>query len=761
MRLFTIVLALLLSVICKGQITIEGKVVDEDKNPLIAATILIKNTEIGTISNETGNFSLEIDSLPTTLSVSYVGYPKQEILVKQEAFLNIKLKGLQLPGCGVVIISDSPIKITTPAPIMQLNPRQLQRDNDLAITPALNRVAGVYMHSGALNTNRLTIRGIGNRSLFSTTKIRAYLNDIPLTTGDGETTIEDIDLSIIDRVQVWKGPTASVYGAGLGGMIHLETNRQFRYHSNSSISSKVSLGSYGLLRNVSNISLTNRKQTAHFNINYNTTHSDGYRDNNEYNREGISVIGKLKADDKNTTTILANYTKIKAFIPSSLNRTNYEENPQKAAFTWGQVKGFEDYDKLLLGLSHRTQIKDWKYWTLSNTSSIFSSFRNNYESRPFNILDETSRSLGFRSNFEFDGLNYGRNFHPKVNVGVEVFDEAYKWQTFVTNEGVLGDNLSNNEEQRNYINLFVQSEIDWNKWKFLAGLNLNHTTYDYWDKFARDSIDLSGDYAFDWILSPRIGASYAFQTDKSLFASISHGFSLPSLEETLLPDGAINPNIQPEKGWNFELGTRGNIRNRLFYELTAYQMQIRDLLVAQRVGNDQFVGVNAGQTRHTGLEAFVEYFLLENPNRTSVFVSYTHQNYQFVDFIDEANDYSGNPLTGTAPHQLSAGIDFRLKQGFYGNLNYQFVDAFPMRDDNSIDSDAYQVTNLKMGYQKLFKDQFQLNIFAGIQNILDEKYASMILINAGSFGGNAPRYYYPAMPRNYFGGVEMKYYFKN
>ena len=31
----------------------------------------------------------------------------------------------------------------------------------------------------------------------------------------------------------------------------------------------------------------------------------------------------------------------------------------------------------------------------------------------------------------------------------------------------------------------------------------------------------------------------------------------------------------------------------------------------------------------------------------------------------------------------------------------------------------------------------------------------MVLVNAGSFGGRAPRYYYPGAPRNYYGGIRL------
>lgn len=769
MNRFIILLLLVVfpSTLTFSQSTIKGKVIDKMTNlPLIGATVLIKGTADGTTTNIDGNFSLKIPSFPTTLITSYTGFISVKSVVKDTSFLNVEMEldsTISIIGHYITIYADAPVNIRMPAPLMQLFTRQLDRDNDVDISPILNRVPGVYMHSGALNTNRVTIRGIGNRSLFSTAKIRAYLDDIPLTTGDGETTIEDIDRSVFDKIEIWKGPTASMYGAGLGGMIHLKTRNNWTFAGENYVSSKTTFGSYGLLRNSSSFSFSNKKNTASIKLNYNTTHSDGYRENNEYDRSGLTLLGKLKENKKNVTTLLVNFINVKAFIPSSLSQSDFDENPQKAAFTWGNIKGFEDYGKLLLGISHKTEITQFSDSRLTNSTSIFGSFREAYESRPFNILDEKSQSLGFRTLFNLDQLvdETMRPF-PNLTVGLEAFQENYKWKTFVTNDGILGDELSDNLEKRNYINLFFQSYFDFgDKWSLIAGVNYNHTSYDYEDQFDKDSIDLSGDYSFDWIVSPKVGVTYEILNDLTVFGTASHGFSPPSLEETLTPDGAINPEIQPEKGWNFEIGSRGRVwNNNLTFEVSAYQMQIKDLLVAERVGADQFIGINAGETRHTGIETFVEYqFPINYPSRLSVFMTYSYNDYKFIDFVNGDNDFSGNKLTGTAPHNLNLGVDWKFNQGIYGNLNYQYVDAFPMRDDNSIDSKAYQVMNLKIGYRKLFTNKFQLDIFAGVRNLLDEKYASMILINAGSFGGNPPRYFYPGLPRNYFGGINLKYYF--
>jgi iron complex outermembrane receptor protein len=743
-----------------AQVDIKGKIVDKETNePLPGANILVKGTNIGTISQLDGKFELTLPHRDSSVEVSYIGYQTQLFEPPFESFLEIQLiTGEGLTICKVVpTITDSPIDLTLPVPFMKISKSNLKRDDEVAITPALNRVPGVYMHSGALNTNRITMRGIGNRSPFSTTKIRAYLDDIPLTSGDGETTIEDIDLSIIEEVKVWKGPTASIYGAGLGGMIHLKTTDNSEFED-SFLNSKMTIGSYGLIRNASNFNYLNDEGNFNLKLNYNNTHSDGYRQNNEYDRESFSVLGKIISDENNETTIFGNFTHVKAFIPSSLNREDYENEPQKAAFTWGRVRGFEDYDKIIIGISHKSRLVQIGDFALKNRSSIFTNLRNAYESRPFNILDESSQSYGFRTSFDLDKADNEMTPFPMFSIGIESFREDYKWQTFETNEGTLGESLSNNQEERTYYNFFTQFHQKLTEeLTLLAGVNLNHTLYQYEDRFAADSIDLSGDYSFDWVLSPRIGLNYQFDYKISLFANVSHGFSPPSFSETLTPDGNINPNIQPEKGWNFELGSRGKLSPTLQYELTFYNMVVKDLLVAKRIGPDQFSGVNAGKTRHTGLEFYLGSLLYWNRNELTPFVTYTYSNYEFIDFVDDENDYSGNELTGTPPHNLNLGFDYRHFSGFFGNLNYQFVDAFPMRDDNSIYSESYSVLNLKLGYKKVLWYDWEIEIFGGIRNVLDEKYASMILINAGSFGGNAPRYYYPGLPRNFFGGVSLKY----
>ncbi|MEL6924185.1 MAG: TonB-dependent receptor plug domain-containing protein, partial [Bacteroidota bacterium] len=286
-------LLLMLGIInLSAQTTVSGKLIDRSNgDPLIGASVSEPGTNNKTITDIDGVFSIQIKG--DQIEISYGGTPElyyvdkyhsEDLVIRFPQFFQtiapVEVLGTYTPQ------SNSGI----PA-VSQLTKAQLQINNEVAITPSLNLIPGVLMHSGALNTNRITIRGIGNRSPFATAKIRAYLDEIPLTNGVGETTIEDIDLSFVEQVAVLKGPAASLYGAGLGGVIQLST-AQSKYKVKDQIQLGTTHGSYGLSRQTAQLDF-GEPQKFQMHLNFNRTHSDGYRANNEYDRSSFVAYGKF------------------------------------------------------------------------------------------------------------------------------------------------------------------------------------------------------------------------------------------------------------------------------------------------------------------------------------------------------------------------------------------------------------------------------------------------------------------------------------
>jgi iron complex outermembrane receptor protein len=87
-------------------------------------------------------------------------------------------------------------------------------------------------------------------------------------------------------------------------------------------------------------------ENASFRAGYSKTHSDGYRENNEYDRHNFTLLNETNYSNKGKLNFLLNITDLKSFIPSSLSEEDYLNEPEKAAFIWNEIKGFEDYTKI-------------------------------------------------------------------------------------------------------------------------------------------------------------------------------------------------------------------------------------------------------------------------------------------------------------------------------------------------------------------------------------------------------------------------------
>lgn len=745
-----------------SQNKIKGKTIDKETNIALSNTSIYSlETNTITITDELGQFTLPAKG---RYRFTKEGYREKIVEITSDQFLIIQLT-IKPTELNEIIIHTNQIPKTlkkSATTIEVLSKKDIERGNDINISEVLNRSTGVFVQSGALNTNRFTIRGIGSRNLFGTSKIRAYFKDIPLTNGSGETTIEDFELGAVSRIEILKGGTSSIYGAGLGGTIRLTP--QNAYINETSINSQLTVGSFGLVKNTVNFNKGSAKNS--FRGVYSDTHSDGYRDNNEYDRQTFTLSTNHFINDKNEISTLVSYVDLKAFIPSSLNEDTFLNEPTSAAFTWGASQGFEDSKRGILGVTWNHQYSN----KLKQVTSIFGSFRNGYEPRPFNILEENSVAFGVRSRL----LGKSQLLEKELNytIGIEYFKDRYKSKTFQNlyedfpagTGSVEGGLLSDFKENRKYYNLFFETNYELSqRTSIVIGLNYNQTSYDLDDRFeaSAQNPDQSGSFTFDGIFSPKIGANYSVSNNTSLYGSISHGFSPISLENTLLPDGQINTGLKPETGWNYEIGIRGlALNHKLQYNLAIYRLNLRNLLVSRRVAQDQFVGVNAGKTKHDGLELSVNYqWISKNSFELGTYLNSTLNDFTFKEFIDGNDDFSGKKLTGVPSRILNAGIDINSKFGMYGNVNYQHVGQQPVTDSNSLFSDSYNLLNLKIGYKKELFNRFTFNTFLGINNIFDEAYASQILINASSFGGNAPRYFYPGNPVNYFIGVNLNYIF--
>ncbi len=730
---------------------IQGRILDKPSEKPVASVHVFIDSLTGTTTDNEGRFILNTERKKAEITIQHVEYETKKLFLKKsnsEYRIYLEPKDYEFHEILVSAYSGDYKHQKLPAAISLRRINETTSGNNLSVIPLFRDIPGLQVHAGALNTHRISVRGIGSRSPYNTTKLKTYIDGIPLTDGSGLSSPGDIDPDIIGKVEVIKGPHSVLYGSGLGGALIMSTKMGFPPGLSAGLSN--TSGSFGLQKN--NLSLTFQKKKIQTGLTSNITNNDGFRENSRYRRTSIFSKTGVEIHNKLDVTIIGGYVDLKAQIPSSLDRETYINSPEKAAQNWAAIKGFEQYEKFFTGATIHSSL----HKKIQNKTTAWGQSKNSYESRPFNILSDKLTGAGIRTKFNFLLIN-----RLDIILGAELYNEIYDWTIFETDEGIKKEILNKNNETRKNMNLFSSADISIDeKTNLTAGIHMNKTSYNISDRYDADSVDISNNHSFDAVVSPAIAIIRNLTDRFSVFASVSYGFSTPTLEETLLPEGLINTELQPETGLNLEIGSKGHlITENLYLNVSLYRIYVKNLLVTKRITEELFKEINAGRTIHNGLEAYMKYSVPAgfsgSLSNSWLSASYTLSDHRFISFKDDETDHSGKYLPGIPTHKFSVRTHLRINDNLYCHLNYLFSGKMPMNDMNSLYSKQYSLFHIKTGYSFTVRKSAHLNLFIGVNNIFDKHHASMILVNAKGFGDKAPRYYYPGQPRNVYFGLSF------
>ncbi|MEO6538075.1 MAG: TonB-dependent receptor, partial [Ferruginibacter sp.] len=260
---------------------------------------------------------------------------------------------------------------------------------------------------------------------------------------------------------------------------------------------------------------------------------------------------------------------------------------------------------------------------------------------------------------------------------------------------------------------------------------------------------------------------------KAYKAPVSSYFFITTPSATPPVTSRVNADLKPEIGNQFEIGTKGNLLNdKITYQVALFDAMFTNKFTTIAVPYNSTTTlysyvVNGGKQDNKGLEALVKYTAYQSPagflKSITPFANLTYSDFKYKDYRfhtivnntkDSTIDYSNKAVAGVARFVGNVGFDLLTRPGIYANVNYFYKDGMPITSDGLLNTGSYSLLNAKLGFQRSLSTHFDLDVYAGVNNITNTKYPIMVFIN------QIPDAYIAA-PRNanVYGGLNVKYNF--
>jgi iron complex outermembrane recepter protein len=665
----------------------------------------------------------------------------------------------ELPELNVTVARTTEPLNRVPFATAVLDRAALQRGQQtVGIDEALSNIPGVVVanrYNFSLD-QRISIRGFGSRSNFGIRGLKVLVDGVPQTLPDGQSQLTNVDFGDLERAEVLRGASSSLYGNASGGVISFQTERA----DPGPFAQRVRIQGGSGERNDDGFykwqSWTSaRSGAASGTLSISQFKADGFRQHSAAETRQLNAGVDYAFSGSTLGTLrLSLADNPEAQNPGALTRTEYLANADSAAgsnILRGADKDVQQ-QQLSLGLKH------------------FDAAGNEYDVTVFGVLRDLANPLAAPPDIN-PGATHGTyvtidrtvgglrlsgsrklgpgETAPRLVAGGDLQRLRDVRGNFVSIAGAKTDQaFLNQREMVTELGPFAQ--VQWSPREELlvsGGARYDWIRFSVADGYFGDGSDDSGDRTMS-SLSGNVGASWAFGDRFVPYVNVSTSFETPTTTELAnQPNGAggFNPGLGPQRAVNYEIGARGQPAHGVSYSVALFLGRIKDAIVqVGEIGGRAFFG-NTGKTHNDGAEVG----LTVTPTRgLTLSGAYTYARYRFA-----SGQFEGNRLPGVPEHYWRFGLRTALPRGFFLDADHTISTSLVADDGNTIYVDAWGagVTNGRLGWQGEV-GSLQLSPFLGVNNLWDRRYVSSVTLNG--LGG---RVFEPAPRRVLYLGAEIGY----
>jgi len=609
---------------------------------------------------------------------------------------------------------------------------------------ALNRVPGVFLQNSGnyAQDTRLQIRGFGTRAAFGVREIKVLLDGLPETLPDGQTQLDEIDLDAIERIEIIRGPAASLYGNASGGVIQLFSTTP---PQSPRLRTRLLGGSFGLAKYTAEAGAGSGR--ARLNAHASHLRLDGFRRHSA--TEVTTLNAKLEVepyDDTIVTTLIDGVDAPRADDPGGLTRLERDLDSQAANAANVNFDAGESVQQGRIG---------WKLEHQRGAAALFAYAYLLYRDFENSLAFEDGGVVTFNRFSPGAGMRYSREltllgFEQTLSAGVDVQWQDDNRRRYDNLGGERGGLDLAQRERVLGIGPYLLEVIELtDQIELSGGARYDRVHYDVDVDFDASGNDNSGSTSFDaW--SPAGSLRYAPLQWTTLFVNVGTTFQVPTTTELAVPDtSGLDGDLEPQTAISYEAGLRLQHDSGLRGGLSGFRIDIDDELIPFETEPGRTDFRNAGRSRRYGVEVDWQAQLMETLRWTGAL---TWIDAEFRDYrISGAPEgvFDGNDEPGIPPWQMFFELLYRHRSGAFAGLEAFLVGDYFVDDANTAETRDYQLLTLRLGWDLHWR-RFELSPFLTLNNLLDSDYDGTVRVNAR--GG---RYFEPAPGLNPAGGIHL------
>ncbi|MBS4027414.1 MAG: TonB-dependent receptor [Ignavibacteriales bacterium] len=686
----------------------------------------------------------------------------QEDATKQNVSKNDSLKNFIIEETVVTGTRTTKKIIDVPYSVQRVDERDFKFEKKTSVSDVLSVVPGLFLQDRYGNHDvRISMRGFGSRSNSGIRGVRILLDGIPESEPDGQTRIEAIDFHSLGSIEVVKGNSSSLYTNAPGGVINFLNDVRF---DNSSIVLYNEVGSYNAKRK--GMKAAFRSDNYRFLTSYSTYSSTGYREHSNDDWRIFNSVLEINPRDFTKFFVYSYYVAGAIKLPGSLTRSQLDGDPVQGNTRDVGRDAKRVTKKGRIGLRFNTFFGEEKNNELDITAyGTIKYFERT--ARTYRILNRYGVGSAARYIHKSELFGHANEF----SIGNDFFYQTGPIEEYGNIGGIRTDELKGvtNEDIGN-IGWYLQNTFTIVKEKLDVMLT---GRFDNVSFKAENQFQVKKSTRDFQAFTPKLALNYKWTPMIAAYASYGLGFDTPAANEldnyptSSLPVQLHNPDLQPQKSKNIEVGLKGNIflRQNLFFKTNSFEVTMFNTIINDEIVPFEDAGAvffrNAATTNRTGIELGLNTEIIKGLQWKSAY-TYSHFSYDryIARFIDDTGatsekSFAKNVVPSVPKHNLTLSLSYEqnITEAVTGFVkgNYLGISGMFTDDENSEYAKAYQLFNTTLGCEARF-GKFNVLLSGGMNNVFDENYVAFININS-----TAKEFYEAGMPRNFFGGITLGY----